>query len=195
MRLRSANFRPTLRSNAFLNRKSAQYGENLMASGGLNNCSVQQTRTWCARGNQGSHSKREEFWRRSQPGMYVHERIDWTGTGVICSLSGVLCKQGTGTRNTKVAVVSGRPARRPEAKVAAFCFGDVVKIRGSWGIFGDSSVTLAQWWRVRDTTHLVIRRSSVRFRPKTRQLRFTWIWANRPSSKGSEQLFPVIKAN
>ena len=35
----------------------------------------------------------------------------------------------------------------------------------------------------------------VRFRPKTRQLRFTWIWANRPSSKGFKLLFPIIKAN
>jgi len=65
---------------------------------------------------------------------------------------------------------------------------------GSWGIFSDSSVTLAQWPRARDLTNLVIRRSQVRFRPKTRQLRFTWIWANRPSSKGSKLLFPVIKA-
>jgi len=67
--------------------------------------------------------------------------------------------------------------------------------RGSWGIFGDSSVTLAQWWRARDSTNLVIHRSPVRFRPKTRQLRFTCIWANRPWSKGSKLLFPVIKAN
>jgi len=44
--------------------------------------------------------------------------------------------------------------------------------------------------------NLVISRSKVRFRPKTcqRQLRFTWIWANRPSSKGSKLLFPIIKA-
>jgi len=34
----------------------------------------------------------------------------------------------------------------------------------------------------------------VRFRPKTRHLRFTWIWAYRPSIKGSKLLFPVIKA-
>jgi len=34
-----------------------------------------------------------------------------------------------------------------------------------------------------------------RFRPKTRHLRFTWIWAHRPSIKGSKLLFPVIKAN
>jgi len=67
--------------------------------------------------------------------------------------------------------------------------------RGSWGIFGDSSVTLAQCWRARDLTNLVICRSPVRFRPKTRELRFTWNWANRPSSKGSKLLFPVIKAN
>ena len=67
--------------------------------------------------------------------------------------------------------------------------------RGSWGIFGDSSVTLAQLWRAWGLTNLVIRRSPVRFRPKTRQLRFTWIWANRPSSKGSKVLFPVIKAH
>jgi len=67
--------------------------------------------------------------------------------------------------------------------------------RGSWRIFGDSSVTLAQWWRARDSTNLVIHRSQLRFRPKTRHLRFIWIWANRPSSKGSKLLFPVIKAN
>jgi len=41
----------------------------------------------------------------------------------------------------------------------------------------------------------VIRRSSFRFRPKTRQLKSGWIWANRPSSKGAGILFPVIKAN
>ena len=34
----------------------------------------------------------------------------------------------------------------------------------------------------------------VRFRPKTRHLKFTWIWAHRPSIKGSKLLFPVIKA-
>ena len=37
--------------------------------------------------------------------------------------------------------------------------------------------------------------SPVRFRPKTRHLRFTWMWAHRPSIKGSKLLFPVIKAN
>ena len=68
------------------------------------------------------------------------------------------------------------------------------KVRGSQRIFRDSSITLAQWWRARHLINLVIRRSQVRFRPKTRQLRFTWIWANRPSSKGSKLLFPVIKA-
>jgi len=36
--------------------------------------------------------------------------------------------------------------------------------------------------------------SPVRFRPKTRHFRFTWIWAYRPSIKGSKLLFPVIKA-
>jgi len=41
-------------------------------------------------------------------------------------------------------------------------------------------------------THLL---SPVRFRPKTRHLRFTRIWAHRPSIKGSKLLFPVIKAN
>jgi len=61
-------------------------------------------------------------------------------------------------------------------------------------IFGDSSVTLAQWWRARHFRNLVICRSQVRFRPKTSQLRFTWIWANKPSGKGSKLLFPVIKA-
>ena len=34
----------------------------------------------------------------------------------------------------------------------------------------------------------------VRYRPKTRHLRFSWIWAYRPSIKGSKLLFPVIKA-
>jgi len=36
--------------------------------------------------------------------------------------------------------------------------------------------------------------SPVRFWPKPRQLKSMWIWANRPSSKGSKLLFPVIKA-
>jgi len=66
--------------------------------------------------------------------------------------------------------------------------------RWSLRIFGDSSVTLAQWWRARHLRNLVIRRSPVWFRPKTRQLRFTWIWTNRPSSKGSKLLFPVMRA-
>jgi len=66
--------------------------------------------------------------------------------------------------------------------------------RGSQFFFGDSSVTLAQWWRALHLRNLVTRRSPVRFRPKTRQLRFTWMWANRPSSKGSNLLFLVIKA-
>jgi len=35
---------------------------------------------------------------------------------------------------------------------------------------------------VRQLRNLVIRRSPLRFRPKKRPLRFTWIWANRPSS-------------
>jgi len=69
-----------------------------------------------------------------------------------------------------------------------------VYARGWSRIFVDSFVTLAQWWRARHLRHLVIRRSPVRFRPKTRQLRFTWIWANRPSSKGFKLLFPVINA-
>jgi len=68
-------------------------------------------------------------------------------------------------------------------------------LRGPWRIFSDSSVTLAQWWRARDSINLVIRRSPVRFWLKTRHLRFIWTWANRPSSKGSKLLFPVIKAN
>ena len=74
------------------------------------------------------------------------------------------------------------------------CYWSPWHKRGSSRIFGDSSITLAQWWRVRHLRHLVIRRSPVRFRPKIRQLRFTWIWVNRPSSKGSKLLFPVIKA-
>jgi len=70
----------------------------------------------------------------------------------------------------------------------------IYTLRGSWVIFGDSWVTLAQWWRARHLNPLAIRSSPVRFRPKTRQLRFTWIWANRPSSKSSKLLFAVIKA-
>ena len=66
--------------------------------------------------------------------------------------------------------------------------------RGSLRIVGDSWVTLAPWRRAQHLRNLVIRRSPIRFRPKIRQLRFTWIWANRPSSKGSKLLFPVIKA-
>ena len=38
---------------------------------------------------------------------------------------------------------------------------------GSKRIFGDSSVTVAQWWRARHLRNLVIRRSLVRFRPKS----------------------------
>ena len=72
-------------------------------------------------------------------------------------------------------------------------FNTYICTRGSWSIFGDSSVTLAQWQIARHLRNLVICRSPVRFRPKTRQLRFTWIWANRPSSKGSKLLFPVMK--
>ena len=67
-------------------------------------------------------------------------------------------------------------------------------IRSSCGNLGDSSVTLAQWWRARQLRNLVICRSPVRFQPKTHQLRFTWISANRPSSKGSKLLFLAIKA-
>ena len=40
----------------------------------------------------------------------------------------------------------------------------------------------------------VTRWSPVRFRPKPRQLKSMWIWANRLPSKGSKLLFPVIKA-
>ena len=40
--------------------------------------------------------------------------------------------------------------------------------RGSWRIFGNSSVTFAQWWRARHLRNLIIRRSLVRFRPQTR---------------------------
>ena len=77
-----------------------------------------------------------------------------------------------------------------------FCANCIIcSQRVSWGIFGDSSVTVAQWWRVQDFTNLVMRRFPVRFRPKKRQLRFTWIWANWPSSKGCKLLFPVMKAN
>ena len=41
----------------------------------------------------------------------------------------------------------------------------------------------------------IIRRSPVRFLPNPRQLKSIWIWANRPSSKGSKLLFPEMKAN
>jgi len=59
----------------------------------------------------------------------------------------------------------------------------------------DSYVALAQWRRARELTNLLIRRSQVRFRPKARQLRSTWIGVNRLSSKGSALLLPVIKEN
>ena len=63
---------------------------------------------------------------------------------------------------------------------------------GSWRIFGDASITIAQWRRARDLTNLGYRRSLVRFRPKLLQLKSIWTWANRPSSKDSKLLFPVI---
>ena len=65
-------------------------------------------------------------------------------------------------------------------------------LRGSSRILGDSSVTVTQWWRARHLRNIVIRRSPVRFRPKTRQLRFSWIWAHIPSNKGFKLLFPVM---
>jgi len=68
--------------------------------------------------------------------------------------------------------------------------------KGSWWIFSDSFVTLAHWIRARHLTKIwFIRRSPIKFRPKTRQLKFTWIWANRPSlaSKGSKPLFQKLK--
>jgi len=54
-------------------------------------------------------------------------------------------------------------------------------LRGSWGIFGDSSVILAQlqWWRARYLTNLVIRRIPFRFQPS--------------DSHGSEQIDPQIR--
>jgi len=41
----------------------------------------------------------------------------------------------------------------------------------------------------------IIRRSPVWFRPKTREIESIWIWADRPSSKGSKLWFLIIKAN
>jgi len=50
--------------------------------------------------------------------------------------------------------------------------------RGSWRIFGDASVTIAQW---RGSKQIwFIRRSQVRFQPKPRRLKSMWIWANGP---------------
>jgi len=64
------------------------------------------------------------------------------------------------------------------------------------------------WWWVLDLQWYIRHHSSVeksaglnKFglsagpRLKPRQLKSVWIWANRPSSKGSKLLFPVIKAN
>ena len=63
-------------------------------------------------------------------------------------------------------------------------------------IFGDTSVTSAQQIRAWHPTEIwVILRSPVQFLPKPRELKFVWIWADKPSSKGSELPFPVIKAN
>jgi len=79
--------------------------------------------------------------------------------------------------------------------VLVSAFVNIFVSRESSGIFSDSSVPLAQWWRARDSTNVVIRRFKVQFRPKTCQLRFTWIWTNRPSRKGSKLVFPVKTAN
>jgi len=71
---------------------------------------------------------------------------------------------------------------------------NVISSWGSWRILGDGSVTIAQWRRAQDLKNWGIRRSPVRFRPKIRQLRSIWVWVNRPWSKGSKLLIPVIKA-
>ena len=55
---------------------------------------------------------------------------------------------------------------------------------GSWWIFSDSCVTLAQWIRARHLTEIwVIRRFPVRFRPNPRELKSIWIWANSPQAR------------
>ena len=60
----------------------------------------------------------------------------------------------------------------------------------SWWIISDLFVTLAQWKRARLLTEIwVIRRCPVQFWPKPRKLKSIWIWANRPSIKGSKLLF------
>ena len=42
------------------------------------------------------------------------------------------------------------------------------------------------WEMLEMDLEMVIRRSQIQFRPKPRELKYTWIWANRPSSKGSK---------
>jgi len=61
---------------------------------------------------------------------------------------------------------------------------------GSWRIFGDKSVTIAQWRRARDLTNLDYPNVPGSIPAKNS----IWISANRPSSKGSKPLFLVIKA-
>jgi len=80
------------------------------------------------------------------------------------------------------------------AKVWAY-HPDARNLQGSWRIFGDVSVTIAPWRRVRTWKFWAIHSSPVRFRPKPCHLKSLWIWANRPLSKGSKLLFPVTKAN
>jgi len=76
------------------------------------------------------------------------------------------------------------------------CIPTTLGILRVWWIFSDSSVTLAHWIRARYLVETwVIRRFPVRFRPKPRELKSIWIWANRPSSKSSKLLFLVINAN
>ena len=66
-------------------------------------------------------------------------------------------------------------------------------IKGSWMIFGyDHHSSVEKSAELENFG--IICSSPVRFRPKTRQLKSIWIWANRPSSKGSKITFPVIKA-
>jgi len=68
--------------------------------------------------------------------------------------------------------------------------------KGSWKIFGDESATLAQWRRARDWTNLDYPQvpGSI-LAENLSNKKWIWIWANKPSSKVSKILFPVIKSN
>jgi len=73
----------------------------------------------------------------------------------------------------------------PDSTLAdVYVYMHMFRIR-TWWISSDSSVTLAQWTKVRYLTAVwVIRRSTVQFRPKPQKLKSMWIWDNRPTSNG-----------